>query len=148
MSTFRANYNGTHLPRTPQIMNIVVCRGKNRLFSLPLCRMIFVHWQDMRSLFAIVYLYQTAYCTCCIGPDLYPVVYFLKLFKIVTIQENTVFYPQAGCGGRKDSHATSWRLDSGESPLALTLLRGRGVGGSYWDDLRNFAGFVVVFYFS
>ena len=44
--------------------------------------------------------------TCCIGPDLYPVVFRLKLFQIETITliiENKVFYPQGGCGGQKNS---------------------------------------------
>ena len=43
-----------------------------------------------------MYICQEPDHTCCISPDLYPVVYCFKLFQ------TEVFYPQGGCGGRKN----------------------------------------------
>ena len=83
--------------------------------------------------------------TCCIGPDLYPVVFRLKLFQIETITliiENKVFYPQGGCNGQKNSPSgTHAILETSPFPP-----RGGGVVKKIVQILK-FVGFVVVFIF-
>ena len=77
--------------------------GKNSPFTLPLHRLISVHWQDVRSwlMDCVSVRYRTVPVVWS-WPVSCTVVYHCKLFKIKTINREYSFYPQGGCGGQKN----------------------------------------------
>ena len=73
---------GTHLPLLPQILYLAVCGGKKSPFFPPLEQIDFGKLTGHKELIDGLCICQVPHRTCCICPDLYPVVYHCKLFQI------------------------------------------------------------------
>ena len=90
--------------------------GKKSPFSLPLHRLILVHWHNMRSwlMDCVSVMYRTVPVVSALTCILYCTV--KNCFKFRQLIENKVFYPQGGCGGQK-KFSFRHRRHLGDSPF-------------------------------
>ena len=119
--------------------------GKKSPFSLPLHRLILVHWHNMRSwlMDCVSVMYRTVPVVSALTCILYCTV--KNCFKFRQLIENKVFYPQGGCGGQK-MFSFRHRRHLGDSPFPAK----EGGGGQerlckFWISLAVLSSFYYFF---